>query len=156
MGESKASACLGADADGCDSVRRSPARPPRISVESLHVKRDRVVAHVRTGSPVKVLTTPRLMQAICAVHPDLPRHACVNGVGPTFSVVMNRTTLPHLLEHLVVDLQVRACADPDRVFTGTTRWVDRPAGLARVEVSFADDLVAIRAFRDAAELINSI
>ncbi len=31
----------------------------------------------------------------------------------------------------------------------TTEWTDEAAGRARIEVSFLDDLVALRAFRDA-------
>jgi hypothetical protein len=64
--------------------------------------------------------------------------------------------LPHLLEHVVVQFQVEACPDPDRIFTGATRWTDRRAGLAQVEVSYADDIVALRAFRDGAALVNSL
>ena len=37
----------------------------------------------------------------------------------------------------------------DAVFVGTTEWTDEAAGRARIEVSFLDDLVALRAFRDA-------
>lgn len=130
--------------------------PRRISVESLRVERDRIVAQVRVGDPRHADTTPEIARAAVAARPDLPRHACVNGVGPTFGDVMSRTPLPHLLEHLVVDIQTAACTDPDHMFTGATRWTDRRAGLARVEVSYADDLVALAAFRDAAALLNGL
>lgn len=128
----------------------------RLRIESLTVKSDRVVALVRMADAVRVLTTPKLAQRVCQQHPDLPRHACVNGEGPLFGAVMDHTALPHMLEHLVIDLQTQACPDPDRVFTGATRWVDRPAGLASVEVSYADDLVALRAFRDAVDYLNDL
>ena len=129
---------------------------PRIVLESLHVKRDRIVAVVRVGDASCANTTPELAHAVAAVRPDLPIHACVNGVGPTFGAVIEDTPIPHLLEHLVVDLQTAECPDPNRVFTGATRWTDRRAGIAQVQVSYADDLACIRAFRDAAALLNAL
>ena len=127
---------------------------PRIAIESLRVKADRVVAMVRVGDARHANTTPQIARAAVDVMPNLPIHTCANGVGPTFGAVLRDTPLPHLLEHIVVELQVAECPDPDRVFTGATRWVDRRAGLAQVEVSYADDLVALRAFRDAVAMVN--
>ena len=40
----------------------------------------------------------------------------------------------------------------DFAFVGTTEWLDEARGLARVEVNFTDDLVALRAFRDCRAL----
>lgn len=132
------------------------ARGRRLAIESLSVKADRVIALVRMHDAVKVMTTPKLARRACERHPNLPDHACVNGEGPTFAAVIDHTPAPHLLEHLVIDLQTEACDDPDLIFTGATRWVDRPAGLAEVQVSYADDLVALRAFREAADFINGL
>ena len=129
---------------------------PRIILESLRVEADRIIAMVRVGDVRRANTDAECARDIIRFRPDLPMHACVNGVGPTFGAVVEDTPLPHLLEHVVVDLQVEACPDPDFVFTGVTRWVDRRAGRARVEVSYADDLVALAAFRDAVNLINAV
>ena len=131
-------------------------RPPRIVIERLQVRSDRVVATVRMPNAPRVLTTPKLAARVCRDFPDLPQHACVNGEGPVFGAVVGHTPLPHLLEHLVIDLQVQAGDDPDRLFTGASRWTDREKGLAQVEVSYADDLAALRAFRDAAAYLNAL
>ncbi len=155
-----------------DARRRQPAdRPlpahpaqrvphlssPRLTIERLEVRRDRIVATVRVD-PAKPNSTPRLAHALTSVLPDLPRHACVNSEGDYFASVMDHTSLPHVLEHVVIDLQTSAFAttDPDRVFTGVTRWTDSSHGRATVEVSYHDDVTAIRAFRDAARLLNSL
>lgn len=176
-----------------------PSRAP-LSIERLCVRRDRVEANVRV-EPGFHLTTPEIARRVAAAFPTLASHACVNDVGPRFGAVMDRTPLPHLLEHLVIDLQVRACevgargtaseasgsagagsgsgmalaagagasldalldargnpADAlpadDVSYCGTTAWLDEAVGLARVEVSFTDDLVALRAFRDATDFLN--
>ena len=102
-------------------------------------------------------TDPVLAARVCASFPNLPRHACVNGAGDTFGAVMEATSLPHLLEHLVIDLQTQAAppdASPDTAYVGITRWTDENAGRAHIEVSFTDDLVALRAFRDAARFLT--
>lgn len=121
------------------------------------MRRDRIVATVRVD-PAHPDSTPRLARELAVAFPDLPRHACVNPEGDYFASVMDHTSLPHVLEHIVIDLQTSAFAatDPDRVFTGVTRWTDAACGKATVEVSYHDDVTAIRAFRDAASLLNSL
>ena len=39
---------------------------------------------------------------------------------------------------------------------GTSEWLDRKAGTARVEVSYADDLAALAAFKEAEEFLNNM
>ncbi|MBX9032716.1 cyanophycin synthetase family protein [Gordonibacter massiliensis (ex Traore et al. 2017)] len=132
-------------------------------MDALSVKRF-VVGDGRIGCDVALAphaprtTTPTLAAHVRAAFPDLPSHACVNGAGDTFGAVMEATSLPHMLEHLVIDLQTRAApagSRPDVVYVGVTRWTDESAGRAHIEVSFTDDLVALRAFRDAARFLNA-
>lgn len=140
-----------------------PFRAPKLSLERLIVRADRVVCDVLLAPGSPRMTSPALMACVCRVYPNLPRHACVNDAGDTFADVMNCTSIPHLLEHLVIDEQARsassqapsnASTDVGPVFVGTTEWTDEFAGRARIEVSFTDDLVALRAFRDAARFLN--
>ena len=143
----------------------APAAP--IVIERLTVRADRVVCDVVLCPGAPRLTSPPLMARICSAYPNLPRHACVNDEGDTFGAVMDRTSLPHVLEHLVIDLQAQAAARQtanqenapgvvDAVFVGTTEWTDIFAGRARIEVSFTDDLSALRAFRDATRFLNAV
>ena len=134
---------------------------PALSIERLVVRSGRVACDVVVAPGMPRTTTPALAARVRVDFPDLPRHACVNGEGDTFAAVMDRTSLPHLLEHLVVDLQTRdasTSADPrarDAVYVGTTEWTDKRAGRAHIEVSFTDDLVALRAFRDAVAYLDA-
>ncbi|MEG0096626.1 MAG: hypothetical protein RR671_03990 [Raoultibacter sp.] len=104
--------------------------------------------------PADAMTTPLLAARVQHVFPSLSHHTCVNDEGDTFGAVIDHTSLPHLLEHLVIDLQTREAAAPRAVFVGTTQWLDKMHTKARVEVNFADDLVALRAFRDSCEFLN--
>lgn len=126
-----------------------------VVLESIEVRVDRIVATVRVD-PQRAQTNPDIAQRICKIMPDLPRHVCVNGEGPTFGAVIDHTSLPHLLEHMVIDRETEASTDLDRVLVGTTRWIDRAVGKACIEVAYADDLIALCAFRDAVELLDSL
>lgn len=130
-------------------------RADALAIERLTVRADRLICDVVVNPAVPRSTSPALAARVCAAHPCLPRHACVNDEGDTFAAVIDHTSLPHLLEHLVIDLQTQA-APPggDAVFVGTTEWTDEFSGRARIEVSFTDDLVALRAFRDATAFLN--
>ena len=117
----------------------------------------RIGCDVALAAQAPRTTSPQIAARVCASFPNLPRHACVNGAGDTFGAVMEATSLPHLLEHLVIDLQTQAAppdASPDTAYVGITRWTDENAGRAHIEVRFTDDLVALRAFRDAARFLN--
>ena len=157
-------ACAGGDAS---------AGP--IRVERMEVRRGHLVCRVAFGAAPRV-TSSQLMSRVLAAVPTLAQHACVNERGTTFAAVMDCTPLPHLLEHLVVDLQVRAeagqwCtlsgaasgappsvtgATRDHPIVGTSEWLDEAAGVARIDVSFADDLVALRAMRDSVAFLNKL
>lgn len=107
-------------------------------------------------------TTEELVSAACEAYPTLPLHSCINSKGPTFGDVAVGTSVPHLLEHLVIAEQVRLAgagraAEGEVTFVGTTEWCeDGPqAGEAIVEVSFVDDLQALRALSNALEFLNA-
>lgn len=81
-----------------------------VRVARVEVLRGHMACTVRFVVGVPRVTSPQLMALVLPQFPNLPRHACVNERGETFAAVMNRTPLPHLLEHMIVDLQVREMA----------------------------------------------
>lgn len=163
-----------ADASRADRATSAGASlgAPALTLEKLTVKADRVVCRVRVNSGAPRMTTLALAKKISAAYPTLPQHSCVNERGETFAAVLECTSLPHVLEHMVIDEQVRAeaaslscrsesSADVAKacsavIYTGTTRWLDETAGVAEVAVSFADDLVALRSFQTAAKMLNAL
>lgn len=128
-------------------------------IERITVEKGRMSALV-TVPPENAFSTPERMGCLLDLYPRLERHSCVNSKGPTFAAVMNQTSWPHVLEHLVIDMQVSAHQQRgdkrDPWFVGNTQWIDRASGKARVQVNFYDDLVALRSFRDAACVLNDI
>lgn len=141
--------------------------PSPLTVERIAVRDDRLSILVRVSPDARHYTTPAFARQLTNLLPTLPHHACINGEGSTFACVIDHTSVPHALEHAIIDEQVRltAAASPhtaehsDAVtanapFVGTTEWLDERNGLARVEVSFQDDLLALQALHAAVALIN--
>lgn len=130
----------------------SPA--PAIMAKRVTVRSGRLLCDVEV-SPQWHYSTPALARAVLQTYPELSRHACVNGVSDTFGAVIAETSLPHLLEHVAISLQVRATGRPDATYVGVTAWTDEARGRARIQLSFDDDLVALSAFKQAADFLNT-
>ena len=126
-----------------------------LTFRSIHVMTGRLVCEVEIADVAKRYATPALADALCAQRPNLGRHSCVNDQGASFSSIMGTTSIPHLLEHLVIDIQTERCPDASAVFVGTTEWLDEGTGLAKVQVSFTDDMEALRALREAARILET-
>lgn len=134
----------------------------KVIFDRLTVLPDRVEAFVRIVDQDARITTKALVDQVLQQFPTVPYHACRNDVGPTFGAVMERTSIPHLLEHLVIDIQTHAYARCDAppaaseqaTFTGTTQWSADDPDVAIVRVSFLDDLIALDAFKKALHFIN--
>jgi len=129
-------------------------RGPVLAVVRIEVLKARMACDVEVRDARYAYTTQGMADRVRALRPDLPFHTCVNSRGDTFNAVIARTPLPHLLEHLVIDILTETSSDPRSVFVGTSEWTDKRLGRARVEVSMTDDLAALRAFKEAVRLIN--
>ncbi len=139
------------------SAPSDPAsRAAPLVVERIAVQRGRLSLLVRVAPGFPRMTGVRLAHRLLDERPSLRHHTCVNDKGPTFGAVIERTSLPHALEHLIIDEQVRDERSlTDITFMGTTEWIDKAVGRARVEVNFVDDLVALRAVRNALAAISA-
>ena len=128
--------------------------PANLQITHISVKRDRIVSMVVLGPDVPRMTDARLAARLLEDFPTLARHVCANGKGPHLTDVLAETSIPHVLEHLAVDFQAKT--DPDGMFIGTTEWLDRQAGIARVSLNFRNDLVALGSLKKAAAYINDL
>ncbi len=141
-------------------MRASPPRSPvsqgkvPLVVEAITVQTGRLVCDVRIKEGFPYYVTPELAGLACARFPDLPHHACVNDEGQHFGDVLDHTSLPHLLEHLAISLLVRSAQSKNASFQGTTEWTSETEGRARIQVSFVDDLEALRAFDEALRFLS--
>lgn len=126
---------------------------PALRCTKIRVRADRVELTVQVN-PAHRYVTPALIARCVADHPTLPHHTCRNNVGPTFAAVMEETSLPHLLEHVIIDLQTHTTQSKHAVFVGSTQWRRDSSNEALVSVSFLDDLVALKAISQALAYLN--
>lgn len=133
--------------------QRSGENP--VIIEHIRVRADRVELTVCVSDARYRMTDAALAQRFCELRPSIAHHACRNERGPLFVDVIEATSVPHLLEHLVIDLQTHAAQNEERVFTGTTQWSAEDPLRATVAVSFEDDLVALDAVNQALEMLNA-
>jgi len=133
---------------------------PAIRITQMTVKADRVVCLIEVAPDVSRYTSPCMARMLVEKVPSLPLHTCKNSRGATFGDCMDHTSLPHVLEHLVIDYQVQnACekqAYDTGLFVGTSEWTDEKRGKARLELSFKDDIEALGAIQQAVHLLNDI
>ena len=124
---------------------RSPTTVPRLAVERVTFERDRMALLVRVPEGVDASLGVRGADRLLAARPSLAFHTCLNDEDAPFAEVLARTSLPHALDP--------ACAS-DATFVGTTEWLSKRDGLARVTVNFTDDLIALGALKDALALLE--
>ena len=140
--------------DCANVAGRDTAANDPLAIESVRVRPGRIELSVRVANRRYASTTPQLIEYCLQKVPTLGMHACRNSVGPTFAHVMRNTSVPHLLEHLIVDAQTRVANDPARVFAGTTQWSAEDSLMATVTVSYEDDLAALRSVKESLAFLN--
>lgn len=99
---------------------------------------------------------PHLPRRLFRLFPQLTKHKCDNDHGYTFRRECQDTELPHLLEHLIIELQSQV--EPCGILRGQTMWDWRvdPRGRFYVCVDYTNELLAIASVRLAERLIRAI
>ena len=137
----------------CDT--ESASKHPLV-IEHIQVRPDRMEVTIRVRSEQFAYTNNQIIEEVLSHFPSLGMHACRNHKGRLFADVMNHTSIPHLLEHMVVDGQTRRAQKEDRIFTGTTQWSREDPLVALVAFSYEDDLVALEVLNQCVALLNAI
>lgn len=118
----------------------------------------RIRLTVEMPDPDRFLTSqaPHLPRALFRLFPHLSQHKCDNGNGYTFRRECRCTEIPHLFEHLIIELQAQA--QPAEVLRGETQWNWRvdPRGRFYVFVDYENELLALGAIRLAERILQAL
>lgn len=118
----------------------------------------RIRLTVEMPDPDRFLTSqvPHLPRMLFRLFPHLAHHKCDNGKGYNFRRECRATEIPHLFEHLIIELQAQA--QPVEVLRGETQWNWRvdPRGRFYVYVDYENELLAIGAIRLAERVICAL
>ena len=109
-----------------------------------------------------ILTThvPNMPRILFRRFPYLAAQRCFNDEGISFRSEARNTEVPHLFEHLLLEIQkqVHRGICTDLSISGETEWnwlVD-PRGSFHVTVGYDNEIVALASIRLAERLINAI
>jgi hypothetical protein len=99
---------------------------------------------------------PHLPRMLFQLFPHLAEHKCHNDHGHSFRRESMATEIPHLLEHLIIELQTQA--QRHTVLKGETQWNWRvdPRGTFHVHVEYENELLVLAAIRLAERIINAL
>jgi hypothetical protein len=111
--------------------------PQALTLRELRVSDTSVTAVIETDPP-GMRVDERLAEAAFALRPTLAQHVCRQQGFGYFEDTIKGTTLPHLVEHLAIDLLVeeeQRSGDAVCPVAGITAWLEREQGLMKVTIS---------------------
>lgn len=127
-------------------------------VEILFYDKNRVKLVVEMRDPSRYSTehAPHIPRLLFKLFPHLARHRCDNDSGHTFKKESRATEIPHLFEHLIIELQGQVLKT--RILKGETQWNWRidPRGRFHVYVDYEKEMLVLGAIRVAERIINAL
>jgi hypothetical protein len=127
-------------------------------IEILFYNSHRVKLVVEMPDPNRYSTrhAPHIPNLLFKLFPHLSRHRCENDGGYSFRRECQSTEIPHLFEHLIIELQGQA--QRSSVLKGETQWNWRvdPKGRFHVYVDYENELLVVGAIRVAERIINAL
>src|SRR5947209_18170379 len=127
-------------------------------VEILVYDTNKVKLVVEMPDPNRYTTdhVPHLPRSLFKLFPHLAQHKCHNDGGYSFRRESMATEIPHLLEHLIIELQTQA--QRHEILKGETQWNWRvdPRGTFHVHVEYENEQLVLAAIRLAERIINAL
>ncbi|MCC6445857.1 MAG: hypothetical protein IT210_20685 [Armatimonadetes bacterium] len=127
-------------------------------VEILFYGEKQVKLVVEMPEPGRYTTieSPHLSKLLFRAFPHMTRHRCHNDIRASFKREARATEIPHLFEHLTMELQAQA--RPGTNLKGETQWNWRidPVGRFHVYLNYENELLALGAIRLAERIINAL
>lgn len=115
-----------------------------------------VVVHVDGADAMRTSFDQSVAARVFALLPGLADHRCLNDDGKPFAEEIADTEVPHLFEHVVLELMAQAGSP--RSLKGETAWDFRRDGhgVFQVSIEYDDDLVCVGAVTLAARVLEHV
>ena len=127
-----------------------------LRIESVDIAETCIAAKVRVadGVPLRTSAVEGLAEQALQLLPGLARHRCNNDDGRRFVDELRNTEVPHLLEHLTIELL--ALAGLPRSLPAQTTWdfARDGRGVFHVRVACDDGTTALRALSEAGAVLD--
>jgi hypothetical protein len=124
----------------------------------LSSHRARLVVEIPATDAYLTSEAPRLPRMLFKLFPHMATQRCYNDGGYSFRREAQATEIPHLFEHLIIEIQDQVRRGIGEPFSGETQWnwtID-PRGLFYVTVDYDNEVVALAAIRLAERIINAV
>jgi hypothetical protein len=128
--------------------------PQVFDIRSVTIDDRYLTARVRVGDEAPLTTDQDLVGTtlVYRLMPEITEHACLGDRGTTFKDAMPATELPHLLEHVTVELMARTGLGGE-ISSGRTmpaRGAEADERCFDVQLSCPDDVLTAGALSSAA------
>ncbi len=127
-------------------------------MEILFYNGNRVKLVVEMSDPNCYSTThaPHIPKLLFKLFPHLAHHKCDNDNGFSFRKECQATEIPHLFEHLIIELQGQV--RKSGTLKGETQWNWRvdPKGRFHVFVEYENEMLVLGAIRVAERIIQAL
>lgn len=121
--------------------------------DSNHVK---LVVEMPDPNCYSTKHAPHIPKLLFKLFPHLAQHRCENENGFSFRRECQSTEIPHLFEHLIIELQGQVLRSG--TLKGETQWNWRvdPKGRFHVYVEYENELLVLGAIRVAERIIQAL
>jgi hypothetical protein len=120
--------------------------------------RAKLVVEIPESEPFTTHERPRIPRILFKLFPHMATQRCYNDGGYSFRREAFSTEIPHLFEHMIIEIQDQVRRGVGQPFAGETQWnwtVD-PRGRFYVMVDYDNEIVALGAIRLAERVINAL
>jgi hypothetical protein len=124
----------------------------------LSSQRARLVVEIPETDSSTTSEQPRIPRILFKLFPHMAAQRCHNDDGYSFRREAQATEIPHLFEHLILEIQDQVRRGVGIPFTGETQWnwtID-PRGRFYVSVDYENEVVALASIRLAERIINAL
>ena len=117
-----------------------------------------LMVEIPDTEPFTTAERPHIPRILFNLLPQMASQRCFNESGHSFRREALATEIPHLLEHLIIEIQNQVRRGVGVPFCGETNWnwsVD-PRGRFYVTVDYDNEIVALAAIRLAESILNAV
>lgn len=129
-----------------------------LTVKEINFKKYRVLVLVKLNKNV-LYSNKKFSNELLKIMPTLQYHKCKNNNDISFLKELSFTNYAHVFEHIAIDLQTKYMLEYkiglDKSLLGMTK-LDEINAKASIELSYWDDLIALKSISNAEKIINSL
>ena len=109
----------------------------------IEIRQDRIVIYCKLEDASKPFLSLEQQIKVQKIFPEISNHFCKSKT--------DKISIPHLYEHLIINNEVKYTSKDDFIFVGTTEWLNKMAGTAKIELNYYDRDMSIRSIEKALE-----